>query len=512
LYFFLPAQDRSQNRGSEPEGMIFATFGTKKLVFINSERANIVWVYDVSNPAAPKLEQILPCSTLSPEGGVAIPSRGIYVSANEVDSRADKYRSTISIFQDTGLPSIYPSLESNGINTPNAGPWIPFSSLSGLASAPGFGSTPPSNNVTIMYAIEDAFFRSNRILTIAVTDAGPPYRITSELRIRDSNSVLANTLAGFPNVVVANRINADRTVNIDPEGIATSRNSSFVWIVSEGSTATLAPGPIPNLLLRVSLADGNILQAVTLPPAVNARETSNGFVGVAEDGNYTAIAFQRPWVNETLCRIGLYNVVTNAWKFVFYPLDSPTSQFGGTVGLADIAPLGSGRFLIVERDSQSGPDATIKRLYEISLGANLDAVVDGTNIAKTLKVDLMPRLALTWGSIPEKVEGLTVDARGNIWVINDNDGVVRNSGEQQLNNVGPYVAPTPVAPPVLPPVVVPTAPMAPVQAPAAPAARPVAPVTPPTAGKKKCGLFGLRVFCPKTRCGWIGRILKLCKQ
>jgi hypothetical protein len=491
--------------------MIFATFGGKKLVFINSERANIVYVYDVSNPAAPKLEQILPCSTLSPEGGVAIPSRGIYVSANEVDSRADKYRSTISIFQETGLPSIYPSLESNGINTPNAGPWIPFSALSGLASVPGFGSTPPSNNVTIMYTIEDSFFKSNRVLTIAVTDAGPPYRITSELRIKDLNSVLSTTLAGFSNVVLANRINADRTVNIDPEGIATSRNSSFVWIVSEGATATSAPGPIPNLLLRVSLADGNILQAVTLPPAVNARETSNGFEGVAEDGNYAVVAFQRAWVNETLCRIGLYNVVTNAWKFVFYPLDAPTSQnTGGWVGLSEITALGSGRFLILERDNQGGPDAAIKRLYEMNLGADLDAVVDGANVTKTLKIDLMPRLALTWGNIPEKIEGVTVDARGNIWVVNDNDGVLLQSGEQQLNMVGPYVAPAPVAPPVLPPVVAPSA--APVKAPAAPVAAPAAPVTPPTAGKKKCGLFGLRVFCPKTRCGWIGRILKLCKK
>jgi hypothetical protein len=72
----------------------------------------------------------------------------------------------------------------------------------------------------------------------------------------------------------------------------------------------------------------------------------------------------------------------------------------------------------------------------------------------------------------------------------------------------------PVAPPVAPPVVSPTAPKA--AAPTAPkAAAPTAtaPVVAPTAStKKKCGLLGLRILCPLTRCGALGRALKLCKD
>jgi hypothetical protein len=46
-------------------------------------------------------------------------------------------------------------------------------------------------------------------------------------------------------------------------------------------------------------------------------------------------------------------------------------------------------------------------------------VLDGISITKTLKVDLRSRMALSCGNIPETIKGGTVDAGGNIWVVND---------------------------------------------------------------------------------------------
>ena len=100
------------------------------------------------------------------------------------------------------------------------------------------------------------------------------------------------------------------------------------------------------------------------------------------------------------------------------------------VGLSDIAHITKSQFLILERDDQAGPDAAIKRVYFVDLG-DLSAV-DGINLKKSLVTDLVPYLAATGGVVPEKVESLTIDDDGNIWIVNDNDGLEDNSGEQQL--------------------------------------------------------------------------------
>jgi DNA-binding beta-propeller fold protein YncE len=45
--------DRSDNKGPEPEGVVVARFGTKNYAFIGLERIGGVMVYDLSNPRAP---------------------------------------------------------------------------------------------------------------------------------------------------------------------------------------------------------------------------------------------------------------------------------------------------------------------------------------------------------------------------------------------------------------------------------------------------------------------------
>jgi hypothetical protein len=162
------------------------------------------------------------------------------------------------------------------------------------------------------------------------------------------------------------------------------------------------------------------------------------------DGDYVVVAFQRALMTENHPRIGIYDTVSETWGFVYYPLDKPTSQYeGGWVGLSDISPLpGDGEFLVLERDNRAGHDASIKKIYKISLDYDsIDFTVDATPmmIIKTEFRDLMDDLAAPKGPIPEKVEGLAVDQMGHVWIVNDNDGVDDTSGEQQLLDLGMLV-------------------------------------------------------------------------
>lgn len=140
------------------------------------------------------------------------------------------------------------------------------------------------------------------------------------------------------------------------------------------------------------------------------------------------VAFQRAWNDEENPRLGIYDSESGEWDFVYYPLETVESQNGGWVGLSDITATGGGNFLVLERDNQGGPDAAIKKVFEISLSS----YESGATITKTLVMDLMPLLATTGGNIYEKVEGLCATTAGTLYLNNDNDGVDDNSGETTL--------------------------------------------------------------------------------
>lgn len=65
--------DRSDDKGSEPEGIETGRVGTKNLLFVGLERVDGVAVYDVSNPVKPKFLQWLDCGD-APEGLLFIPA------------------------------------------------------------------------------------------------------------------------------------------------------------------------------------------------------------------------------------------------------------------------------------------------------------------------------------------------------------------------------------------------------------------------------------------------------
>lgn len=421
---------RSDAKGNEPENAEFGRFEGTDYLFVASERSSMVVVYDMSSPNSPAYKQALPAG-IGPEGVLAIPGRNLLIAASEEDDRGGAVRSVVNIYQYQTAKAAYPTIESaNRID----GTPIPWSALSGLAAG--------SSNTTL-YSVNDSFYRANRIFEIDVSQS--PAQVKSEIAIKDTNGVLAALAAALPDVKsatafddtdLAAMINADATVNIDPEGIAVASGGGF-WVASEGAGTITGEGTTTSAVSKANLVfkvdtNGVIVEVIRLPDALNDVQLRFGFEGVAEADGKLVVAFQRAWNNEANPRIGVYDLATKTWQFMFYPLDPVVSPNGGWVGLSDITALGNNQFLVVERDNQGGPDARVKRIYRIDLTGK----VNGDNLSKVLIRDLMADLKAPGGNVPEKIEGLAVLPNGNVYIVNDNDGVNDNSGETLLINLG----------------------------------------------------------------------------
>lgn len=442
-------EDRSENKGNEPEGIEFGQFGNDRLLFVGSERSSVVAVYGLgANPLTggqdTQLLQLLPTG-VAPEGLHAIPSRDLFVVSCEDDARDDKIRSTVMIYQRTGFGS-YPTLLSDnraGTEVP-----IPWGALSGLAA--GQGDT--------VYSVPDSFYRNSRIFTI---DSGQsPARLTAELQIFDDQNVLLNALNDLVATLPASAtgdfdisaiIEGDGAVNLDLEGVAVAGDGGF-WVCSEGTGNLVAgvsdpndrPFERPNLILHVT-SGGSIDQAILPPTDVTLNQFRFGFEGVTEAEGALFVAFQRAWTGagdpSGFARIGRYDLTRGEWTFAHYPLETPTSPNGGWVGLSDLTYLGDGAFALIERDNQGGPDAAIKWVTTFSTqGVTFQAADQVASFHVLTKSTVLDALAAdvfgpAGGLTPEKLEGLAVFADGTALIVNDNDGVDDNSGETQLLQV-----------------------------------------------------------------------------
>ncbi|CAA0078488.1 Uncharacterised protein [BD1-7 clade bacterium] len=426
-------EGRSENKGNEPENAEVGQFGDDKYLFVASERSSLIFVYDVNDADTPVYKQTLPAAA-GPEGILAIPSRNLLIASSEKDDRGDKLRGGINVYQYGSNKNAYPSLQS--ANDTNGNP-ISWAAMSGLSAG----------EADTLYAVEDSAFIKSRLFKIDTSKS--PALITDAMMMKDDNDILANLTTVsvaddsgskddarkdvFDSEDLKNLINDDKTINIDPEGIATAADGGF-WVVSEGSgTVGDSKKPVnsPNLLLKLD-ANAVVTAAHRLPATLEGVQLRFGFEGVTEFEGNVYVAMQRAWDNEETVRIARFAPADSSWNFFNYRLDDAESQNGGWVGLSDITSLGNNQFLVMERDNQGGPDAAIKRLYRIDLtGKN-----DGDTVEKTLVRDLMDDLT-SQNNLPfEKVEGLAVTADGNVFIINDNDGVDDNSGETQLLDLG----------------------------------------------------------------------------
>ena len=79
-------EDRSENKGTEPEAIAFARFSDEDYLFVGTERGSFIAVYTLGCDRRPRFDQCLP-GPLGPEELLAIPQRNLIVASGETDSR-----------------------------------------------------------------------------------------------------------------------------------------------------------------------------------------------------------------------------------------------------------------------------------------------------------------------------------------------------------------------------------------------------------------------------------------
>lgn len=387
---------RSKSKGVEIESIAVSRFGETPYLFVASERASVVAVYDLTDPAAPELVQILP-SGISPEGMVAIPARNLLVTANEADLGADGgARAHVMVYERSGAPPAYPMLTSAGTEGPIG--WGALGALAAVADRPGH-----------LVAASDSAY-----------DAMPAlYGI-------DTTQTLARITART--VITRNGAPAQK---LDIEGITADGEGGF-WLANEGDPEK----QIPHAIINVN-AQGEITNEIALPAELLPHQTRFGAEGIALSDNRLWVAMQREWGDDPDGQVKLlaYDLEAGDWGAVRYPLEK---KGDGWIGLSEIA-IRDDHAYVIERDNLIGDKARVKKIFRMALADLQPAALGGELplVTKEEVRDLIPELtSLTNGYVVDKVEGLAFDASGDAWVVTDNDGVDDSSGETLFWNAG----------------------------------------------------------------------------
>jgi Esterase-like activity of phytase len=389
-------EGRSRSKGVEPEGAEVARFGDATYMFVLAERASVAGVWRDTG-AAPEFVQLLP-SGVSPEGAVAIPSRGLLVTANEADLGEDGLaRSHVMIYAlKDGAPN-YPTIVSG--DDADGRP-VGWGALSGLAADP---ATPGK-----LYAVSDSVYGMAPAI-YAIDATRTPARITAKTLV---------TRFGQP------------AQKLDLEGIAADGQGGF-WLASEGRSDRL----IPHALYQVD-AKGEIKAEIPFPAELAAAETRFGAEGVALADGRLWVAIQREWGDDPKGTVKLlsYDIKEKTWGAVRYPLE-PKGE--GWMGLSEIA-IHDGFAYVVERDNLIGEAAVVKRLYRVPMAQMVPVKLGGELpvVSKELVRDFLPDLARWGGYAQDKIEGFAIDAAGTAFVVTDNDGVDDASGETLFWSIG----------------------------------------------------------------------------
>jgi hypothetical protein len=382
--------DARNKKGIEPEGAETGTFGEDKLFFIAEERSSLIAVLKDTG-AEPEYLQSLP-SGISPEGLVAIPSRNLLATANELDLREGGLAgSHVMIYERAEGEANYPQIVSDNDADGHPIGWAALSGAVADADKPG-----------TVYAVSDSFLTSQpSIYTIDATQK--PAKITSKLVV---------TRGG------------DAAQKLDLEGITQDGKGGF-WLGNEGDSAKL----VPHALIHVD-ADGKIIEEVGFPVELLAGQTRFGTEGVALVGNTLWVAVQREWGDDEkgFTKLLAYDLDKKEWGAVRYPFEKAPE--GGWVGLSEITVHGDYAY-IVERDNQVGEKAGLKAVYRVALSQLVPAKLGGDLpvVTKELVRDLIPDLKAQNGYVVDKVESLAIAKDGTAYVITDNDGVNDSSGE-----------------------------------------------------------------------------------
>ena len=457
--------NRSDNKGPEPEGVVVGVINNRTYAFIGLERTGDVIVYDVTNPSQPQFVQYLnPPEDIGVEGLTFISAadsptgKPLLVTAAEVSKTVGVFeislddRSTFSasfVGQKIFATGLVPTGAAGKIN----GVEVPLGGLSGVT----YDATSKS-----YYGISDD--RSQ---------FGPARFYNFTL---DPNT-LATTGVNFTGVTALKDLagNTFALNSLDPEGIALSGNGT-VFISSEGEVNPAA-GRVTNPFIKeFSIATGQELRSLTVPTKFlpKVQDTNgNGIVDTADTqtaGVRNNAAFESLTISPdrqtlytatenslfqdgpiatattgTNSRIVQYNLATGlAEKEYIYQTDrvavtpTPATAFA-TNGLVDLLAIDSrGTMLALERSFSTGAPGTGNtiKIYEISVqGASdissIDSLASLTPVQLAALKPAQKRLLLNLDALElptglDNIEGLAfgpklADGRQSIVLVSDNN-------------------------------------------------------------------------------------------
>jgi len=397
-------EGRSENKGTEPEGIAVATYDGRRLAFVGSERGNFVAVYDVTDPAQPVYQQAL-SSTPGPEGLLPVPERGLLIVSSEEDDAEAGVRATLQVYELGAETDADRTIVSD---LDEAGRPLPWGTLSDLSAVPGEEDQ--------LLAVGDSGYTTSALYRIDASEE--PAVIRERLEV---------TLDGAP-------------LEADLEGV-TALEDGTAWLAAEGARdEDSGDWEIENALLHVD-AQGGVLQSVPLPEAVADGLGGRGFEGVAvaEDGTalYAVIQGVAAGDPEGVARIARHDLEQGTWTYIGYQL-AATEVDGDRIGLSAITDLGGGRFAVLERDSLNGPDAAIKQVVTIEMPDEGVAAGEELPMAEVVgePYDLLPVLEQPHGWTQEKVESLAVLGSGELVIVTDNDALDDANGETLFARAG----------------------------------------------------------------------------
>lgn len=270
------------------------------------------------------------------------------------------------------------------------------------------------------------------------------FELLSTTLLRDEQN---QNLTGF--AMAIDRRRADRGLRFDPEGIRQSPDG-VLWLSDEYGPSIVGFDEKGRRTRALKLPARYAIEHPSAEPGqedtlnCSGRQENRGLEGLAisTDGKRLYGLMQGPLLQDGArnekgervgvnCRIVEIEIATGATRELVYPLEQ------GSLGLNEILTVNDHEFLVIERDSKEGAEATTKQIYKIDIQGAADVaakdslpqarLTDEVVVKKKLLIDLLdPRYGLSGDKFPQKVEGLTFgptlpDGRRLLVVCTDND-------------------------------------------------------------------------------------------
>ena len=391
--------DFRNKKGVEPEGLEVATFGDDQYIFVAEERSSLIAVYKDTG-AEPEYVQTLP-SGISPEGLVAIPSRNLLATANEVDLREDGLGgSHVMLYELAEGEAAYPQIVSDARRRRPS---------DRLGRAFGRRRRCRKAGHALCRQRQRALRRAGDLHDRRDRQAGPhrqedrhhpQWRAGAEARPRRHH-------AGWRRRLLAGLGRRHR----------------------QADAACAATTSMPTARSRTRSL---------IPAALLAGEIRSGSEGIARSATTLWIAIQREWKDDEKGLVKLRRLQHRHRGMGRRALPA-RSRAGRWLGrpLAKSPSHGDYAY-IVERDNQIAGKAGLKAIYRVPVSELVPAALGGELpvVSKELVRDLVPDLKANNGYVVDKVESFAIDAAGTGYVITDNDGVDDSSGETFFWSIG----------------------------------------------------------------------------